>query len=195
MNQDVMSKIQQMAVHPGEAFNTVLIAGLIATVAIIVVHALLTALFGRRAQQQHSPWTWWERLLYLAMLISVAVLAFTSFYTVRLYGKTEGWWLMAHMNGAGLFVAVLPLLALTWYNANRVHSGTNRFFWLPKAMFWLMLIGGLVVILTMLLSMLPMFGTEGLEQLLVIHRYAGLLVVSATVIHLYAVILQRLHWR
>jgi hypothetical protein len=66
---------------------------------------------------------------------------------------------------------------------------------MPKLMFWIILLGGFVVTMTMLLSMLPLFGTDGLYQLLDIHRYAGLLVVVALAIHLYAVVLQRLGWR
>ncbi len=57
-------------------------------------------------------------------------------------------------------------------------------------MFWLILIGGLVAIGTMILMMLPVFGTDGLVLLLDIHRY-GLAVVVATVLHLYAALLPR----
>jgi cytochrome b subunit of formate dehydrogenase len=58
-------------------------------------------------------------------------------------------------------------------------------------MFWVILVAGLIVIGTMILSMLPVFGTHGLELLLAIHRYAGLAVVAATVLHLYATLLPR----
>ena len=43
----------------------------------------------------------------------------------------------------------------------------------------------------MLLSMLPLFDTEGLHGLLDIHRYSGLLLVVATMFHLYGVLLRR----
>ena len=62
-------------------------------------------------------------------------------------------------------------------------------------MFWLLLFSGLAVCLTMLLSMLPLFGTDGLEILLDIHRYAGLLAVVALVVHLYCMIIQRARLR
>ena len=65
-----------------------------------------------------------------------------------------------------------------------------RFFWLPKFMYWLLLTSGLAVCLTMLLSMLPIFGTEGMEVLLDIHRFTGMLAVVALVLHLYCVLLQ-----
>ena len=62
-------------------------------------------------------------------------------------------------------------------------------------MFWLFLLAGLVLILTTMVSMLPLFGSEGLEVLLNLHRYAGLLAVVALVIHLYCVLLQRAQLR
>ena len=37
----------------------------------------------------------------------------------------------------------------------------------------------------MLLSMLPIFGTDGLHALLDIHRYAGLMAVVVLAIHFY----------
>ena len=62
-------------------------------------------------------------------------------------------------------------------------------------MFWLFLISGLTVMVTMLFSMLPLFGTDGLNVLLVLHRYAGLLAVVVFSIHVYCMLLQRAHLR
>ena len=62
-------------------------------------------------------------------------------------------------------------------------------------MFWLFLTSGLAVILTMLLSMLPIFGTDGLHVLLDIHRYAGLMAVVVLTLHFYCVLLQRARLR
>ena len=62
-------------------------------------------------------------------------------------------------------------------------------------LFWIILAAGLVTSLTMLFSMLPLFGTDGLHDLLDIHRYSGLVVVVAAILHFYGVVLQRLGWR
>ena len=70
-------------------------------------------------------------------------------------------------------------------------SVVPRFFWFPKVMFWLILAGGFVVTMTMLLSMLPLFGTDGLEALLMIHRYSGLVVVVALILHFYGVVVRQ----
>ncbi len=194
----------QLLHHPDEAFKSILPYVLLATVAFIVLHFVLS-LLGGRAGQTRRRWGWFAGLVYLATVISVATLGVTSFYAVLRYGILDGWWLFAHMFGAGAFVFVLPVLAMTWGMANRFGSRAvrddetgdegARFFWLPKSMFWLLLVSGLAVCLTMLLSMLPIFGTEGLEVLLNIHRYAGLVAVVALAIHLYCVVIQRLRLR
>ena len=56
---------------------------------------------------------------------------------------------------------------------------------------WLILAAGLIAASTMLVSMLPVFGTDGLLRLLNIHRYSSLLVVVALLFHFYGVGLQR----
>jgi hypothetical protein len=194
--------LADMASHSGESFRRNLVGFLIAAAVVIVLHFVLS-LRGRSSAGEKARWTLWEKLVYLGLLVSVAVLGFTSFFAVLQYGILGGWLLFAHMFGAGLFVGVLPFLSLTWCEASRFSSDRSaqrdqrppRFFWLPKLLFWLILLGGFVVTVTMLLSMLPLFGTDGLHQLLDIHRYAGLLVVVALALHLYAVVLQRLGWR
>ncbi len=136
-------------------------------------------------------------------MISVAILGLTSFYGVLRFHVLDGWLLFAHMFGAGAFTAMLPLWALTWSSAHQWakpqetqgEQQPSFFFWLPKLTFWLILAGGIVVTGTMLLSMLPLFGTEGLHRLLDIHRYSGLIVVIALLLHLYGVVLQRARLR
>lgn len=186
-------------------FSRILLYALVGLLVVIVLHFLLS-LIGRQAARARTKWTYWEILVYLGVLGSVAVLGTTAFYAVLKFGSMHGWILFAHMFGAGAFVAVLPVVALTWCEANRLTAGPEagsltdpgpapRFFWFPKLMFWLLVTGGFVVTMTMLLSMLPLFGTEELEELLEIHRYSGLVVVVAVALHLYCVLLQRLRWR
>jgi hypothetical protein len=173
---------------------------LICTAVLIVLHLVITVV--RRGKPvERPPWSLWEKLVYLATIVSVAGLGVTSLLAVIRFGAMHGWMLFAHMVAAGLFVFVLPLLAITWCGVNRfaAKSGSEgngadapRFFWLPRATFWVILAGGLVVTLTMLLSMLPLFGTEGLQSLLDVHRYTGLVVVVAMLLHLYSVVIQRL---
>jgi hypothetical protein len=187
----------------GDAFRAGLPFVLVCTAVLIVLHLVLS-LVRRRQAVIRPPWSLWERLVYLVTLLSVAVLGVTSFSAVMRFGELHGWMLLAHMVGAGMFVLVLPLLAITWCGANRGPSRsepegngdqTRRFFWLPRATFWVAVVGGLVVTLTMLLSMLPLFGTDALHRLLDLHRYSGLVAVVAAGVHGYCVVLQFVGWR
>ncbi len=195
--------IEDVAVHPGEAFGDVLPYALLGTVVLIAVHLILSFL-GKRPVAAKSRWNLWEKLIYLATIGSTAVLGVTAFFAVIRFGALEGWVLFAHMFGAGAFVVVLPVLAITWCEANRFgcrcaseeeETPAPRFFWVPKVMFWLILTSGLAVTGTMLLSMLPLFGTDGQHCLLDIHRYSGLVVVVAIIVHFYTVMLQRFKLR
>jgi hypothetical protein len=170
---------------------------------ILLVLHLIYAFSKRGPAVSRSPWSWWERLVYLVTAASVLLLGFTAFYAVLRYGVLEGWLLFVHMFGAGALVAVLPLLAITWCRTSSfgcsVGTGEDdevmQFTWLPKAAFWVLLAAGFAVSGTMLLSMLPLFGTDGLHVLLDIHRYSGLVVVVALILHAYGVLLQRLALR
>jgi hypothetical protein len=190
-----------MAGNASGLFQGILPFALLAVLVVVVVHLIWT-LTHRRPAGARSPWGWWARLVYLGTLGSVAVLGVTSFVAMIRFGALGGWWLFIHMFGAGAFTVALPVLALTWCQANRFgcsaqpacdegQAPTSRFPCLAKAMFWVILAAGLVVTGTMLLSMLPLFGTQGLELLLDVHRYAGLAVVAAMILHLYAALLPR----
>ncbi len=200
---DLSTNISELLLHPGKAFPSVLSIVLLATGAVILLHLVL-ALIGSKTSKNRRCLNVWERLIYLGTLLSVTVLAVTAFYSVLKFHAMSGWWLFAHMFGAGALVAILPLIAISWAGPSRFGGGppsddeetyAPRFFWVPKLMFWLFLAGGLTVSLSMLVSMLPIFGTDGLHELLDIHRYAGLLAVVALAIHFYCVLLQRAHLR
>ncbi len=200
---DLSTNISDLLLHPGKAFPTVLSVVLLATGGVILLHLVL-ALIGGKATKRRRRLNLWERLVYLGTLLGVAVLAVTSFYSVLSLGAMSGWWLFVHMFGAGTMVAVLPLLAINWAGPSRFgkdRAGENeetyapRFFWIPKLMFWLFLLSGLTVVVTMLLSMLPLFGTDGLHSLLDLHRYAGLMAVVTLAVHFYCLLLQRVQLR
>jgi hypothetical protein len=187
--------LADLASHAGEDFTRVLLVVLIVSTVLILLHFALSRR-GSSVAQPRSRWNLWEKLIYLVTLGSVALLAVTSFGSMLRFGVLEGWALFAHMFGAGALVGILPLVAMTWSNANRfgqqsVRNRPPRFFWFSKAMFWILLAGGFVVTVTMLLSMLPFYGTDGLHVLLDIHRYSGLIVVVALLFHFYSVVQRR----
>ena len=191
--------VSQYATHPGEQFREILPSALIVTL-VLAVAILLIGIGRGRTTEPKSRWNLWEKLIYLVTLASVAILAVTSFGALLWWGELSGWALFAHMGGAGMFVFTLPVLAITWCAPSRFGNGragaqgaaaSKRFYWLPKLMFWILLVGGLIVSMTMLLSMLPLFGTDQLNELVDLHRISGLVVVVALVFHFTGIILQR----
>ncbi len=184
--------------NTGELFRQIFPFAMAGTVVLMVLH-LIVALIFRGAPVDRKRWNLWDVLIYLATIGCVALLALTSLVEVFRHGELGGWPLFFHMCGAGAFTAVLPLLVLSWAHLNQFHVGPvtgkifpAKFYWLPKLMFWVIVAGGIVVTITPLVSMLPIFGSDGLRLLLDLHRYSGLVVVLALVFHLYAVAVQRM---
>ena len=68
----------------------------------------------------------------------------------------------------------------------------QKFAPLTKLSFWLMLVSGVATAGTMLISMLPLLGTDEMSQMIDVHRYAGLVLVIATVVHFYTIVLGKL---
>jgi hypothetical protein len=185
------------AANSGELFRQILPHALLGVLAIIALHAAGAILF-RRGPASRRRWNLWDRLIYLGTIGSVGLLGTTAFGAVMRDGALAGWPLFLHMFGAGAFTAILPLVALSWSDANcrqvRCAEGEfppAKFYWLAKLMFWLIIPGGLVVTTSMLVSMLPIFGSDDLRTLLDVHRYSGLVVVVATALHLYGVVAWR----
>ena len=57
-----------------------------------------------------------------------------------------------------------------------------------KVAFWLIIFLALPLILSIVLSMFPLFGTHGQELLLSVHRYTALVFVLVGIVHIYLVI-------
>ena len=118
MSADMNKLVTDVFSHPGEAFREVIPMALIGAVALVALHLIL-CLISRRPAERKSRWNWWEMLVYLGTIASVAALGATAFFAVIRFGALGGWLLFAHMFGAGAFVVVLPVLAITWCEANR----------------------------------------------------------------------------
>lgn len=188
--------------EPGPMFPTVLAAALAATVGVVLLHlaAVRTARHGGGPRQPRTGWHPWERLIYAVTVSSIAVLAVTAFYSVLVHGAMQGWMLLAHMLGAGLLVAALPLFGLTWALRGRLpwrrgegarpEVPTGRG-WLTELLLWVILITGAATAGSMLAGMFPQFDTERLRQLVDVHRYSGLVLAVAATIQLYSVLLGR----
>ena len=152
-----------------------------------------------------------RKLVYLLTLFCFLVLGFTGFYpTLGLNQHISGYLLIIHATFAPVLAICLAVLAVMW-------AGRCRFTWSDwpwfqrfiervtlmksseqtpdknrcigqKITFWLIIFLALPLIMSITLSMLPYFGTDWQELLLVIHRWTALVFAIVVIIHTYMII-------
>jgi len=164
-----------------------------------------TALRTRLRFKDRKPITNLRILSYQLSLIFTALLVLSGFLPVILTGDhLSGLPLILHVTIAPFFCVSLAIFALFWAQTRRFTSEDVRLFkdnsffrifseneispaW-EKVIFWLFLVFAVPAILSIVLSMYPLFGTEGQEVLLQTHRYTTLCLFILTVLHSVAVI-------
>jgi cytochrome b subunit of formate dehydrogenase len=144
-----------------------------------------------------------ERLACVVAVLCFVALAVSGFIPGLILGaRLEGWLLMLHVMAGGAFSVCLGALAVLWADDCRFepHDETwcrtccragekpieaARFDAGQKAAFWAGLALGASTILTMMVSMLPWFGPEGLDVLRDVHRYCALAFLAVALLHCY----------
>jgi cytochrome b subunit of formate dehydrogenase len=153
-----------------------------------------------------------KKLVYWVALLCFIVLAVTGFAQRLLLGEAiSGYWLMLHATCAPVFAVCLALLALMWaprcvfrwgdwpwleglirrvikLEADAAEPASVGFNLGQKVTFWLIIILALPLILSIVSSMFPFFGTHWQELLLDTHRYSALLLALAVIVHTYLMI-------
>lgn len=146
----------------------------------------------------------WERLVHWALLLTFLALLLTSFCPALVGLRMSGYLLMLHTSAGAAFAVSLVAMMITWAVDSRLlpHDAqwirrrgclgegkegvpAGRFDAAEKIYFWAVGLLGLTTLLSMMLSMIPVFGTWGQVLLFEIHRYAALLIVIATIVHAY----------
>jgi cytochrome b subunit of formate dehydrogenase len=120
---------------------------------------------------------------YGLMALAGIVLAATGIGTFALGSPPmTHWMLMAHVATAPLFALGIAGVALTWsrYCAHGADSGLTT---AAKGLLWVILMCGLIVMLSGIVPMTPVFGTRGQHLLYLTHRYAGIVLALAVLAH------------
>jgi cytochrome b subunit of formate dehydrogenase len=163
-------------------------------------------------EQKSSPLGVLKKLVYLLAVACFLVLSVTGFYPLLVRGEhISGYFMMIHATFAPIFALCLAILALTWaaqYSftmqdcpwVSRLLRRTTRLH-VPaedrpgqwsllayKAAFWLLLSLSLPLILSIVVSMFPLLGTDWQNTTLVVHRWTGLIFVLVAIIHTYLAI-------
>jgi cytochrome b subunit of formate dehydrogenase len=152
-----------------------------------------------------------KKLLYLLAIFCFIVLAVTGFYPLLVLNEhISGYLMMIHATFAPVFAICLAVLAVMWARNNRLVeadfpllqriirrvtrvrtpakpiSGSSHLF--QKIAFWLIVFLALPLILSIICSMFPLFGTHWQELLLAMHRYTALVFALVAIVHAYLVV-------
>ncbi|MBN2183207.1 MAG: hypothetical protein JW715_14945 [Sedimentisphaerales bacterium] len=163
-------------------------------------------------EQKLSPAEALRKLVYLLALLCFVILAITGFYPTLVLGEhISGYLLMIHATFAPILAVCLAILAVMW--AANCRFAANDWPWLRRIIqrvtlaknvdnegtksqicigqrisFWLIIFLALPLILSIVMSMFPYFGTYWQKLLLSIHRYTALVFVLVVIVHTYLLI-------
>jgi len=149
-----------------------------------------------------------RKLVFLASLVCFVVLVITGFWNPLVHGEhISGYLMMIHATFAPVFAICLAVLAIMWARNARFCScdwpwlqGLIRRATLvktecedetcpggvlPKITFWLVVVLALPLILSIVLSMLPLAGTHWQEILMGVHRYVALAFAVVAIVHIH----------
>ncbi len=152
-----------------------------------------------------------KKLCYLVSIVCFLLLGLTGFYPVLVHGEhISGYMMMLHATLAPIFAICLAILAITWASQYRFSQGDCP--WLQgllrrvtrlhipaeaaegpckcaattqKIVFWAIVVLALPLILSIVLSMLPLFGTHWQEFAMAAHRWTAVVFAVAVLVHTY----------
>lgn len=124
----------------------------------------------------HSRFPRLEKLAVGVFVLSFLLLTIVGVLTTWVLGiPLEGYWLLTHVSFGGIFTVALAALVILWAHACRLDGQDTG----KKACFWLMTVAGLGLILSAVLSMFPLLGTEGQEWMVSAHGVCAYLAMAA----------------
>ena len=191
------------------------IAGMLGAAALAVLHYLVFRPWRsapERAPKDVRLYGVWERLVHLALGAGFLILTVTALIPVLCNESIEGWMLMVHVGASPLFFLGVLAAVLTWAEDCRFtkEDGTwlaqrlrhpfqssssalpaGRFDVLQKGFFWLSAFLCLVLLVSMLLGMVQLFGPDEQVRLARAHRWTALVLVVAVILHSYRTLLAK----
>ncbi|HEX9653751.1 MAG TPA: hypothetical protein VGA99_08565 [bacterium] len=148
----------------------------------------------------------WRRLILFLLRVSFAALLITGFIPVLIGSAVSGFVLILHLLAAAVFAIGLMTISLLQAHQQRFNgsdwqslrhliekkSVTKKLqaqilVLANKITFWLILLLALPLLGSILLSMYPLFGTDGQRVLLLWHGYSALLLFIVVVVRLYLI--------
>ena len=191
-------------------FRTIASIGFIVVFAAIACHLLISRPKRNNLFVEARQWRIIDvlrLLVYLFALLCFVILAVNGFYSsLILHEPITGYRLILQTTAGGAFTVCLAILAVMWVHNCRLDKNyctcltkllgrepadtpiPQKYELAQKICFWLIILLALPLILSIVLSMFPLFGTEGQKYLLQLHRYSALILALAAIIHTYLLI-------
>ncbi len=179
-------------------FTTVAGSLLMGVLVVLAFASLYVLRSGRQVgpARPHHPAA---RVVYILFLLTTLALAVTSLGQLFRADHMSGWPLLAHLASSGLFIVLLPLMAiayLPWGSPNDpAYAQSAHRWWLVHWSSWLLILSAIVTAGTMLVGMQPLLDTTGLRAVTEIHGYAGLITLLANITHACGLFWTRLGYR
>lgn len=129
---------------------------------------------GIEAAPAGSSRKWFVAVGLVLLALDITGLSLTGIAMWLRSNGTAGWKLWAHMALSPLFLAGLVWLALAWARQHRRGAGASPGMWLLRTVFVLL---GWITIASILVLMLPIFGSAQEPSFVAAHRIAGLALV------------------
>jgi len=135
-----------------------------------------------------------KRFFYLTTLFLFLLMAVSAFIPVLLGNTLSDIFLLVHVTVAPLFSIFIAILIILFAHSNRLTKDDvmenseeqkikfNQKGYL-KVIFWLVALFSVSAMISIVLNMFPIFGTEGQVYLLDVHKYSTLLLLLLVIFH------------
>ena len=125
---------------------------------------------------------------YVLTLVCFAAMLITGFVPKVIFGESlSGYMLMVHASCAPVFACSLAAAVLLWVHRYRfARTDLHPFKGLaiiPRICFWIILTVSVPLMLSILLGMFPIFGTEGQHCLIYLHLLSATILTAVAVVH------------
>ncbi|MBN1456320.1 MAG: hypothetical protein JW912_00530, partial [Sedimentisphaerales bacterium] len=125
---------------------------------------------------------------YVLTLVCFVSLLITGFVPKFVFGESlSGYMLMVHASCAPVFACSLTAAVLLWVHRYRFARTDLHPFKgcaiIPRICFWIILIVSIPLMLSIVLGMFPIFGTEGQHCLIYLHLLSAIILTVVAVIH------------
>ncbi|MBX3421894.1 MAG: hypothetical protein KF752_10115 [Pirellulaceae bacterium] len=168
-------------------FQAIILPALAGATAVIAIGGVLVYTTQRHVSDRR-PRGWIATTGYAAFWLAILVLAATAFGSIVQQGHMQRQALLGHLMAAGAFTIFLAVVAVGYLP--RGERDQNRW-WLEKWSAWLLILSGVATAGTMLLGMLPVVDTAGLNNITAVHRWSGLATAVAAMFHLFSLLAGR----